>query len=161
MPYFAYSLDMDRDDLARFCAAKNFPLPPLMNERVASLHGHRLVFNCFSPTRLGGTASVVETGRKEDRVWGALYDLPAPYLKILDLREGNSGAYERRTVTVFPEDGPPVDGAVTYVVSKAREIDGHVPPAPSYMALILRNARRLSFPPEYLRFLASVPLKQR
>ncbi len=35
------------------------------------------------------------------------------------------------------------------------------PPASGYLALLVRNARRLDFPPEYSRLLASVPLKGR
>jgi len=155
--YFAYALDLDRDDLVRFCTAKNFPLPPLMNETPAFLPAHRLVFNGFSPTRRAGLAGIEETGKEEDRVWGALYEMPAPFLKVLDLREGPSGAYERRDVKVTPRDGKTPLAAVTYAVAKNRVIDRPVAPAPGYLALIVRNAKRLSFPPEYIRYLESVP----
>ena len=140
MLYFAYALDLDRDDLVRFCTAKNFPLPPLMNETPAFLPGHRLVFNGFSPTRRAGLAGIEETGKEEDRVWGALYEMPGPFLKVLDLREGKTPL-----------------AAMTYAVAKNRVIDRPVPPAPGYLALIVRNAKRLSFPPEYIRYLESLP----
>lgn len=160
MQYFAYSLDLDRDDLSRFCAARKFPMPALMNERLAHLPGYRLVFNHFSPARMAGTANVEATGNPEDRVWGALYEVPEPYLKILDLREGTSGAYERRVVTVVPDEGKPVTDAVTYALAPGREVSTPVPPLPATMALIIKNGRRLGFPPEYLKFLSQVPLKR-
>jgi len=156
MLYFAYGSNLDIEDLARYCAAKKFPMPQLTNERLAYLPGHKLVFNSFSASRMSGVANIQPTGQKNDRVYGALYDVKEPYFKILDLKEGAPAAYERRRVEVALPDGLHINNTVTYAVVPARVMDQHVPPKWGYVMMIVKNGKRLGFPAEYVKQLESV-----
>jgi hypothetical protein len=155
MLYFAYGSNLDREDLVKYCLLKKFPLPPLANERTVYLPGWKLVFNFFSATRLGGVANLMPTGQEGDRVYGAVYDVLEPYMKIIDLKEGAPRAYERRKVSVVLPDGRSLADVTTYTVIKAREMNQHVSPTKDYLSLIVRNGKRLGFPPEYLKYLES------
>jgi hypothetical protein len=162
MFFFAYGSNLDRDDLAKACMKKGLPIPRLLNERVAFLTGWALKFNFFSPTRIGGAANVVFTGQESDRVYGALYDVSSDVeMKIIDWKEGVPRSYERRNVEVVLADGKRQTGVVTYTVLKAREMDQHVPPTQDYLSLMVRNARRLGFPSEYVRRLEGIQTTER
>jgi len=153
MLYFAYGSNLDREDWVKYCLVKKFPVPPLANERTAYLSGWKLVFNFFSPKRMGGVANITPTGQEGDRVYGAVYEVLEPYMKIIDLKEGAPKAYERRKVTVVLPEGRRLTDVTTYTVIKTREMNQHVPPTKDYLALITKNGKRLGFPPDYVKSL--------
>ena len=82
-------------------------------------------------------------------------------MKIIDWKEGVPRSYERRSVEVVLADGKRQVGVVTYTVLKAREMDQHVPPTPDYLSLMVRNARRLGFPSEYVKQLETIKTTER
>lgn len=157
MFYFAYGLNLDREDLAKACVKKGIPTPRLMDGRVARLDGWAIRFNFFSPARMGGTANIVDTDKPEDRVYGLVYEVNDVELKIIDWKEGVPRSYQRQTVEVTLLDGKPLPGVVTHTVVKNREMAQHVPPPKEDLERIARNARRLGFPGDYVKVLEALP----
>ncbi len=156
MRYFAYGSNLDAVDLAKYCVKKSLPIPKRSDEKPAFLSGWKLTFNFFSASRMGGVANLAFTGQPEDRVYGALCEVADPYMKIIDLTEGAPQAYERIKVEATLMEDPVHKNVVTYVVLKTRVMDREVPPTRDYLFLIVKNAKRLGFPREYIKKLESV-----
>jgi len=161
MLYFAYGSNLDREDLAKACVKKGIPTPRMLDERRASLPGWALRFDFFSATRMSGTANIVWTGQEGDRVHGAVYEVSDVELKIIDWKEGVPRSYARQDVEVVLADGKRVPGVVTHVVVKGREMNQHVPPSKDYMMHLVKNARRLGFPAEYVKRLEGFQTTER
>jgi hypothetical protein len=157
MYYFAYGLNLDREDLTKACVKKGIPTPRMLDEKAASLPGWVLKFNFFSPTKMGGQANIVFTGQAGDVVCGAVYEVNDVELKIIDWHEGVPRSYARQTVDVTLSDGKRLSGVVTHVVVKGREMDQHVPPTKDTLAHIVKNAKRLGFPADYVKALEALP----
>ena len=123
MYYFAYASNLSKKQMAARCPDSN---PKV----VATLPNYKLVFAGWSRQWRGGVASIKRfSGGK---VVGAVYEVSERDLSRLDRYEGCPGNYNRLKVTVFDEDGNPVE-ALTYI--KSGQLD-ETPPSKEYVAVI-------------------------
>jgi gamma-glutamylcyclotransferase len=126
--YFAYASNLNKKQmLERVPASK-----PLFS---ATLPNYKLVFAGWSRKWRGGYATIALS--RGDKVIGAVYEVSERDLKRLDSYEGRPGNYTRLNVTVFDEDGSPVE-AVTYIASGRLE---ETPPSKEYLAVIQQGYR--------------------
>lgn len=125
MYYFAYASNLNMKQMKERCP-DNIPL------YTATLPNYKLVFVGWSREWRGAKAGI-KLARGE-KVRGAVYDVSEQCLQKLDKYESS---YSRLKVTVFNEDGDPVE-AVTYI--KAGKIDEGKPSA-EYLAVIQQGYR--------------------
>jgi len=130
MYYFAYGSNMDKEDLDKWCEENGYQKIKFLSVLPAKLKGYKLTFNYFSIRRKRGAANIMES--EGNCVYGLLIELTKHDLKTIRAKEG------------YPS---------TYKVMKHREKIKHQPPRKYYMQLIIRNARRYSFPDNYIDFL--------
>ncbi len=128
MYYFAYGSNLNKKQKLERCPDSK----PLF---VATLGNYKLVFVGWSRQWRGGVASIKPFRR--ERVLGAVYELSDRDLRRLDSYEGYPGSYSRLKVTVFDEDGEPVE-AVTYIKSEQSE---ETQPSKEYLSLIQQGYR--------------------
>jgi gamma-glutamylcyclotransferase len=98
-----------------------------------------------------GKCSVEETGRREDFVWGVLYELEAADKKKLDQIEGLGRGYGERYVNVLLQGR--IQRSLTYY---ATSVDLTVRPYDWYKELVIAGAREHALPIEYIRTLEAV-----
>lgn len=98
-----------------------------------------------------GKCSIEETGRREDFVWGVLYELNAADKKQLDEVEGLGRGYGERSVTVLT-NGKLVGAHVYYATST----DPNSRPYDWYRELVVSGARQHGLPSEYVQSLEAV-----
>jgi len=123
MYYFAYASNLNRKQMRERC-------PECKPVFVAILPNYKLVFAGWSRQWHGGIASIKRFGG--EKVVGGVYEVSEQDLRKLDRYEGCPGGYNRLKVTVFSEDGNPVE-AVTYI--KSGQLD-ETAPAKEYVAVI-------------------------
>lgn len=134
-PYFAYGSNLNAADWTLSTRrTHNGGLVPL---RPASLPDHRLVFNIYSRTRLGGVLNV--TPSIGHVVEGYLFELGENADEALRVKEGSN--YEKRDVIVIGEDGREIE-AFTYV-GHPRAVQGFVAPHADYLRVCREG--RLNF----------------
>ena len=125
MFYFAYSTDLNQKRMRERC-------PDNKPKFIASLHHYQLVFVGWSRQWRGGVASIKSV--RDGRVLGAIYEVSEQCLRRLDKYEVG---YNRLKVTVFDEDGEPLE-AVTYI--RTGQIE-ETTPAKEYLAIIQQGYR--------------------
>lgn len=123
MYYFAYSTNLNRKQMLEFC-------PDSKPMFIATLPNYKLVFVGWSRKWRGGVASIKPF--RGEKVLGAIYDVSEQCLKRLDRCESYPNVYDRFRVTVFDEDGEPIE-AITYI--KAGQLD-ETQPSKEYLAVI-------------------------
>jgi len=123
MYYFAYASNLNRQQMRERC-------PECKPMFVATLPNYKLVFAGWSRQWRGGIASIKRFGG--EKVVGGVYEVSEQDLRKLDRYERCPGDYNRLKVTVFDEDGNPVE-AVTYIKSGQLE---ETPPTKEYVAVI-------------------------
>ncbi len=128
MYYFAYGSNLNKKQMRERCPDSK----PLF---VATLRNYKLVFVGWSRQWRGGVASIKPF--RGERVLGAVYELSDRDLRRLDSYEGYPGKYNRLKVTVFDEDGEPVE-AITYIKSEQSE---ETQPSKEYLSLIQQGYR--------------------
>lgn len=156
MLYFAYGSNLDREDLSKACVKKSIPTPRMLDERAAFLSRWALRFDFFSATKMSGLPDIVFTGQEGDCVHGAVYEVSDLEMKIIEWKEGVPKSYERQTVEATLSDGKRLPGVVTHTVVKSRVMDQHVPPSKDDLAHMVKNARRLGFPVDYVKRLEAI-----
>jgi len=105
MYYFAYGTNLISKQMAERC-------PGSKPKFSAVLPNYKLIFTGWSRQWKGGTASIKPF--KNEKVRGALYEIPESDLKKLDKFQDYPTTYNRLNVTVWTDDGDPVE-AVTYI----------------------------------------------
>lgn len=125
MYYFAYGSNLSKKQMSERC-------PDSKPMFIATLPNYRMVFAGWSRKWRGGVASL-KTFRGA-KVPGAIYEVTEEGLRRLDKYEAG---YNRVKVTVFDEDGEPVE-AITYI--KAGQIE-ETPPSKDYLAVIQQGYR--------------------
>jgi len=99
---------------------------------IATLPNYKLVFIGWSRQWRGGVASIRPF--RGEKVLGAIYEVSEECLKRLDKYEGS---YNRLNVTVFDEDGEPVE-AMTYIKAGQSE---EAQPSKEYLAIVQQGYR--------------------
>tara|TARA_Y100000031_G_scaffold149723_1_gene188020 strand:- start:524 stop:925 length:402 start_codon:yes stop_codon:yes gene_type:complete len=128
MYYFAYASNLNRKQMRERC-------PDSKPMFFATLPNYELVFAGWSRQWRGGTATIKLF--KGEIIRGAIYEVSERDVRRLDKQEGCPGNYGRLKVTVFDEDGSPVE-AETYIKSGQLE---EAPPAREYLAIIQQGYR--------------------
>jgi gamma-glutamylcyclotransferase len=128
MYYFAYASNLNQKQMRERCLDSK-------PKFVATLPNYKLVFAGWSRRWRGGTASIKLC--RGERVSGAVYEVSERCLSRLDRYEGCPGDYSRLKVTVFDENGTPVE-AVAYIKSGQLE---ETPPTEEYVAVIQQGYR--------------------
>ena len=128
MYYFAYGVNLNRKQMQECC-------PDSKPMFIATLPNYKLVFVGWSRQWRGGVASIKPF--RGEKVLGAVYDVSDGDLKRLDRDEGYPGSYNRLNVTVFDEDGEPIE-AVTYIKAVQSE---ETQPSKEYLAVIQQGYR--------------------
>jgi gamma-glutamylcyclotransferase len=113
---------------------------------VARLDGHRLAFTRRSVRTGTGVADVLPA--PGGVVWGAVYEVSDALQAALDRKEGAGWAYARQAVHVRLEDGAGVDAFLYVVLEKE---PSEVAPSPEYVQRIVRGARAVGLPEDYVR----------
>ena len=104
MYYFAYGSNLNRKQMQERCPDSK----PMFS---AVLPNYKLVFIGWSRQWRGGVATIKAV--RGEKVRGAIYEVTEECLRRMDKYETG---YNRLKVTVFDEDGTPVE-AITYIKS--------------------------------------------
>ena len=128
MYYFAYGSNLSKKQMKERC-------PDSKPMFVATLPNYKIVFVGWSRQRRGGVASIKPF--RGEKVLGGIYEISERDLRQLDKYEGYPGSYNRLNVTVFDEDGKPIE-AVTYI--KAGQLE-ETQPSREYLAIIQQGYR--------------------
>ncbi len=147
MKYFAYGSNM----LTRRLRAED-RCPNAVLVGAASLIGYELRFHKRS-TDGSGKCNAFKTGRAEDAVYGALFNINSASKSQLAKAEGLGKGYQENGVEVHTPAG--AQTAITYLADPDA-IDESVVPFDWYLDLVLAGAREHSLPPEYIRKLQRV-----
>jgi gamma-glutamylcyclotransferase (GGCT)/AIG2-like uncharacterized protein YtfP len=123
MIYFAYGPNLNRKHMAEKCPGSK-PLYSVM------LPNYKLIFTDWSREWRGGVASIKPV--KGDKVTGAIYEITDIDLNKLDRYEGYPVRYNRLKVTVWTDDGDPVE-AITYIKTEQSQ---ETKPSPEYLKII-------------------------
>jgi len=146
--YFGYGSNLDGVRLHLHC-----PSAELVSS--ARLADYQLAFTLESKRNwLGGVADIVHTPGAE--VWGALWAIDESESAELDRQEGlfrDPPAYRRLTVEVTTTAGELVACRSYEVVRPS--LEGYAP-SPAYKATLLRGARALALPAEYIAGLEAI-----
>ena len=125
MYYFAYASNLNRKQMQERC-------PDSKSMFTATLPNYKLVFVGWSRELRGGKASIRLS--RGEKVLGAIYEVTEECLRRLDKYEAG---YNRFKITVFNEDGEPIE-ALTYIRSGQLE---EAPPSKEYLAVIQQGYR--------------------
>jgi len=123
--YFAYGTNLNRKQMLERC-------PDSRPMFIATLRNYKLVFVGWSRQWRGGVASIKPF--RGMRVLGAIYEVSEECLRQLDKYESS---YNRLNVTVFDEDGEPIE-AITYIKASQSE---DTQPSQEYLAVIQQGYR--------------------
>lgn len=147
MKYFAYGSNMLHARLAR-------RVPSAVPLGAARLHGHVLRFHKHGADG-SGKCNAFMTGRDEDIIHGALYELDDTKLAKLHAAEGPG--YEFVTVTVQTQAGP-----VQAAVYRARNawLDDALAPFTWYQAFVVAGAKENKLPQDYINYLENLFARQ-
>lgn len=154
---FAYGSNMHLGDLARWMRVKG--LGELGAPRVmpAVLPGHRLVWNYYSPPRLGGAANIEPCGHGD--LPGVVIEVDARLLEAIDRKEGHPERYCRgdapRPVRLLADR---FVEAWVYVVRPPYRKPHPVPPRRAYLQLMIEGARQHRLPSWHLESLIGTPV---
>ena len=128
MYYFAYASNLNKKQMLERC-------PDSEPKFIATLHNYELVFVGWSRQWRGGVASIKPF--RGEKVLGAIYEISEQCLRRLDRCEGYPDIYRRFKVTVFDEDGEPIE-AITYIKSGQLE---ETKPSNEYLSVIQQGYR--------------------
>ncbi len=123
MYYFAYGSNLNKKQMLERC-------PDSKPMFIVTLHNYKLVFVGWSRQWRGGVANIKPF--RGERVLGAIYEVSEQCLKRLDRSEGYPNVYDRFKVTVFDEDGEPIE-AMTYIKAVQSE---ETQPSKEYLAVV-------------------------
>jgi len=125
MYYFAYASNLNQKQMRERCPGSK----PMF---IATLPNYKLVFLGWSREWRGGKASI--RFFRGEKVLGAIYDVSEQCLRQLDKYESS---YDRLRVTVFDEDGEPIE-AITYIKAGQSE---ETKPSAEYLSVIQQGYR--------------------
>ncbi|MBU4501193.1 MAG: gamma-glutamylcyclotransferase [Nanoarchaeota archaeon] len=150
--YFAYGSNMLLSQIGK--RLKNPDLSPCC---VVYAEDRTLIFPRKSDKQKGGVASIEE--KKDDKVFGAVFEITDEELKKLDSFEGykkgcKNNRYEHREIELKKEDGT-IIRAITYVANKK----GIYLPSQYYMNKIIRGATECKLPETYIQKLKRIKTK--
>lgn len=136
--YLAYCTLLDQEEMRRFC-------PGARPGEVGRVTGWRVGFGSYGDAGPGGGCHLYP--EPDHRVYGLLYELNDDEMTALDTISGvDTGYYSKLALDVEVATGSTMP-AITYVIPAP----GPFRPSEAYTAPILRGARDLALPEEYIR----------
>jgi gamma-glutamylcyclotransferase (GGCT)/AIG2-like uncharacterized protein YtfP len=123
MYYFAYASNLNQKLMRERCP----DIKPLFK---AILPNYKLIFAGWRRKWRGGVATIKPC--RDEKVYGAVYEISERCLRVLDGHEEHPAVYDRFNVLVIKEDGEAVK-AVTYI---RREQSEETKPSQEYVAVI-------------------------
>ncbi len=123
MYYFAYASNLNQKQMRERCSDSK----PLFK---AILPNHKLIFAGWRRKWRGGVATIKPS--RDEKVYGAVYEISERCLRILDGHEDYPTVYDRFNVLVIKEDGEALE-AVTYI---RREQSEETKPSQEYIEVI-------------------------
>jgi len=149
LPCFAYGSNLCGDELAGWLTRHGLDASHVRPLGPALLPDHALSFGYFSQRRQAGALDV--RPRRGSVVPGVLLAPSAEGWRALDAKEGvDTGAYHRLDTEAIRPDGAVVPVTV-YVVTDARRLDAHQPPADEYLRTVERGYAAWGHDPAPLR----------
>jgi len=154
--YFAYGSNMDEDDLREWCKKNGYSPIVFLDKKVVFLKDYKLAFNYYSVSRRCGVANIIKS--EGDEVWGLLTKVSEEDYNKICRKEGCPFYYTEIDVKVITKDQKVVK-AKTFKVVKDKEAKEYKAPSKYYLKLLLKSARKYSFPNWYIEMLESLPTK--
>lgn len=142
--YFAYGSNLYQSRL-------QVRVPSACFVSLGQLQGYQLQFNKIGLDQ-SGKGNIEATGRPEDRVWGAVFQMDAAELPHLDRAESLGVGYERQCLNILTSQGHLQ--AFTYL---ALLKDDTLRPFHWYKAYVIQGALELSMPAAYIQQIQAVP----
>lgn len=139
MYYFAYGSNMNHQQMKKRCPNSRFI-------KRAFLERYKFVYDGYSSTRNGAVANVIETGRKDDIVWGGLFEINEDNLSALDCYEGYPKSYDRKNTEVKDDDGKCYDAIIYFRTGKS---EGKA--SQEYRNIVIQGAKDCGLPIEYIK----------
>ena len=128
MYYFAYASNLNLKQMQERCR----DCKPLFR---AIIPNYRLIFAGWNRKWRGGVATIKPS--RDEKVYGAVYEISDRCLRVLDGYEGYPAVYDHLNVLVIKEDGEALQ-AVTFV---KREQSEETQPSQEYVAVIRQGYR--------------------
>jgi len=145
MHYFSYGSNMSiRRLLAR--------VPSATKIDTGILERHQLRFHKAAIKDGSAKCDAMETGHRDHRIYGVLFDIAEHEKPVLDRYEGLGHGYEVKDVIVKLNTGPVVE-AYTYY---ATIIDPALKPLNWYKEHVVRGARENALPENYIRAIEAI-----
>jgi len=139
MYYFAYGSNMNHQQMKKRCPSSRFV-------KRAFLEGYKFVYDGYSKTRNGAVANIIETGKKEDIVWGGLFEINEDNLSALDCYEGYPKSYDRKEVKVKDDEGNHYTTIVYFRTAQPKS-----KPSENYRNLVIQGAKDCDLPEWYIQ----------
>ncbi|GHC21260.1 gamma-glutamylcyclotransferase family protein [Aidingimonas halophila] len=117
---------------------------------VATLPAHGLRFHKVSKDG-SGKCDAEETGNREDRVIGVVYDIADDERQALDRKEGLGSGYDAKEIEVTTDQG-----SLTALMYFATYVDPALKPYVWYKEHVLIGARENELPSEYIARIEAV-----
>jgi len=148
---------MDEEDFENRCREKELRIVKLQKPRPAKLNGYKLTFNYCSASRKGGVANIMEC--QNHCVYGLLTDIEDNDLEIVSKKEGKETYNEICVYVEQLSDREVIHNVKTHKVTKNKENKNDIAPTQCYRGLIIKNAKKYNFPPEYIKQLEAIPTR--
>ena len=146
--YFAYGSNMAVARLRTRCPSARLHAVGLI--RAHALRWHKQGMDG------SGKCDAFFTGHPSDRVWGAVYWIPAAERSALRRAEHFGVGYREKEVDVQLRAEGGKTGSIRAMTYAALLVDPDLRPQPWYRQLVIEGARDLALPVEYRRAIASV-----
>jgi len=142
--YFAYGSNLHRGDWERFCRERGFAPEGLRFLRRAWLPDYEVSFRYRSRSRVAGALTLEP--RLGTATPGALFEVDAPTLAALDVKESvGEGRYRRAQLMALDERGE-VYPCLSYVVTEEHHAAEPVAPTDEYHRLVSEGLETLGWP---------------
>jgi gamma-glutamylcyclotransferase len=145
---FVYGSSLDRAAFAEWAQSHGYLVPDFARARAARLPGWRLAFDVLSKFWGGAVASLAEAPGQF--VEGLAVPMAGAARGMVEHKEGAvSGLYLPFEVMLEPTAGGPAIPAVAFRAAAPRRLPAEAPPAPAYLAVMLKGARQAGLSAEW------------
>jgi hypothetical protein len=153
--WFVYGSSLDQAAFAEWATAHGYVVPDFSAGRPARLVGWKLCFDVVSKFWGGAVASLAEAPGQF--VEGLAVPMPGAARGMVEHKEGAvSGLYTAIEVALQLVAGGPPIAAVAFCAAAARRLPTEAPPAPAYLAVMVKGARDAGLGAEWQARLAAL-----
>jgi len=137
MFYFAYASNMNKQQMAERCPGCKF-----LNR--AYLENFKYFYDQHPESKIGAKANIFPS--RDDKVWGALFEINGNHLMSMDHHEGYPKQYQREVVTVRDDAGESYEAWVYF-----RPAQKPGKPSAQYLEIVKQGARDSGLPEDYIK----------